>query len=37
MTIGHFRSDEVLDHALAALREKEYTGDPTKNRRKQIF
>ena len=35
---GHFRSpDEVLDHALAALREKEHKADPIKNARKQTL
>jgi putative addiction module CopG family antidote len=35
---GHFRSpDEVLDHALAALREKDQKAEPTKNPRKQTL
>lgn len=35
---GHFRSpDEVLDHALAALLEKEHKAEPTKNPRKQTL
>lgn len=35
---GHFRSpDEVLDHALAALREKERKAEPAKNPRQQTL
>jgi putative addiction module CopG family antidote len=35
---GHFRSpDEVLDHALAALREKDAKAEPTRNPRKQTL
>ena len=35
---GHFRSaDEVLDHALAALREREHTTEPSKKHRRQTL